>query len=229
MLVMTVPALAQTASDPASVPGSSSTPAKAIPPNSASTSASAAGETTRYVTSDRLVYMIESEGLKNHAEAWQKTNASKLLTGTPVGAMLETVASQLIDQLFVGDATKKVTGAEIVSLFKHVAQNGWVFAINTVDKGPRPYRITLVLKRATEKSMRPVTSRLLGAAMGDIRPRIVKKDARTIVARSAFTPFRALRERRQVPSPRRQPRRPPPRPRRPPPRTGSGGPSRKTW
>jgi hypothetical protein len=157
----------------------SDAPAQTAAPASAD---SAAESLAKYVTNDRLVLLVENYGLNNYAEAWQKTNAFKLLTGTPLGPMMEAVGAQFIDQMLAKITPRKVTGSEVVALVKHVAQNGWLLAINSVDKGSKPYRITLVLKGATSKSVRPVTSRFLGLVMGDIKPRLVKKENRTIIA-----------------------------------------------
>lgn len=150
--------------------------------NTSAPAASAAESLAKYVTNDRLVLLVENYGLNNYSEAWQKTNAYKLLTGTPLGPMMEVVGAQFIDQMLAKITPRKVTGSEVVALIKHVAQNGWLIAIHSVDKGSKPYRVTLVLKGATSKGLRPVTSRFLGLAMGDIKPRLVKKENRTIIA-----------------------------------------------
>jgi len=136
----------------------------------------------RVVAREKLVFLLENLGLNSQSDSWRKTITYKLLTETHIGSMLELVCTQFLDQLLATDANRKVTGAEIVSLIKHVAKNGWVLAINGVDKGSSPYSATVVFRGATSKALRPVTSRLLGAAMGDIRPRIVRRENRTIVA-----------------------------------------------
>lgn len=152
-------------------------------PAGTSAPASTAGDSlAKYVTNDRLVLLVENYGLNNYGEAWQKTNAYKLLTGTPLGPMMEVVGAQFIDQMLAKITPRKVTGSEVVALIKHVAQNGWLLAINSVEKGSKPYRVTLVFRGATSKGLRPVTSRFLGLAMGDIKPRLVKKESRTIIA-----------------------------------------------
>lgn len=151
-------------------------------PSTADASSKTQGARPSYVAAEKLVLLVDNVGLKNVKESWEQTGLFKLLTGTPVGAMLETVATQLFDQTIASEANRKATGAEIVSLVKHVALNGYTLAINATDKGPRPYRITLVLKDAATKSLRPVSSRVLGMAMGDIRPRLIRNENRSIVA-----------------------------------------------
>src|SRR5262249_5564477 len=80
-------------------------------------------------------------------------------------------------------------GADVVALVKHAARSGWVLAANAESKGadsaagPRfPFRVALVLRGASSKEMRPITSRVLGMLMGSgAQPRIERKEDRPMV------------------------------------------------
>src|SRR5439155_22096939 len=80
----------------------------------------------RFVPKENLVLYVEFAGVDQHPEAWKNTVACKMLTETPLGAMLEAVASQLLDKALTFVPDHKLSGGEIVTLTKHLFRAGWV-------------------------------------------------------------------------------------------------------
>ena len=89
----------------------------------------------RYVYRDNLVIYAGSEGLDAQAEAWQKTAAYKLLNETSLGAMLEDLTAQLGDQALALTPNRKLNGADVLAIIKHMAKSGFVLAVNAPEKG----------------------------------------------------------------------------------------------
>jgi hypothetical protein len=143
----------------------------------------------RYVPKENLIVYVEFAGLNAHNEAWKKTAACKMLYDTPLGGMLEEVSAQLLDKVLSIVPDKKVTGAEIVTLFKNAAQSGFVLGINANPKDPSdPIRGTFVLRGAANKPLRAISGRLMGWLMGtEAKPKIEFREGRPIV----FVPFAA--------------------------------------
>jgi hypothetical protein len=152
---------------------------------SAATAAQPAAKTetplARYVARDHLIFYVEFAGLDAHADAWKKTAAQRMLNDTPLGAMLEDVAGQLLEKALSASPNRKVSGAELVTLIKALGRNGWVLALNGTTKPTSPFVGTLVLRGAAAKDMKPITSRMLGMLMGDAKPRIDRKSGRVLV------------------------------------------------
>ena len=136
----------------------------------------------RFVPKENLVLYVEFAGVDSHPEAWKNTAACKMLNETPLGDMLEEVAGQLLDKVLTFFPTHKLSGSEIMALTKHAARSGWVLAINANPKGPDLSRGTFVLRGAAGKTMRPLTSRLMGMMMGsEVKPKVTPKDGRTLI------------------------------------------------
>ena len=137
----------------------------------------------RYVPKDNLIFYAEFTGLDAHAEAWKKTAAYKMLNQTPLGVMLEEVAAQLLDKGMGFLPNRKLSGTDMVKLVKSVARNGWVLGLNAIQKENNASHFTLMLRGASSKEMRKLTSGLLGMMMGaDAKPKIDRKAGRTLVA-----------------------------------------------
>ena len=60
--------------------------------------------------------------------------------------MLEEVAAQLLDRGLDSLPNRKLSGAEVVTLVKHMARKGWVLALNANQKGANPFVGTCVLR-----------------------------------------------------------------------------------
>ena len=135
----------------------------------------------RYVAKDHLLVYAESAGLDAHAESWRKTASYKMLNETPLGVMLEEVAGQLLDKAVALVPNRRLTGPEIVTLLKGAAKSGWVFALNLNPDGTQ-FKLTFVVRGATSKELKPISSRLMGWLMGtDAKYKIERKEARTMV------------------------------------------------
>jgi hypothetical protein len=134
------------------------------------------------VPRDHLIFYAEFSGVDAHADAWKKTAAQRMLNDTPLGAMLEDVAAQLLEKALSSAPNRKVSGAELVSLIKAAGHNGWVLALGAGQKSKNPFVGVLVIRGIASKEMRPLTSRLLGMMMGpDAKPKIERKSGRVLV------------------------------------------------
>lgn len=133
---------------------------------------------------DNLAFYVGFDGIEDHAAAWEKTAACRMLNQTPLGVMLEEVVAQLLEKPLEKLPNRKVS-VELVTLAKHMARKGWVLAINTTPKGPGPLVGTLVLRGASsakDKEIKSISSRLIGMLMGsDTKPRIDRKAGRVMV------------------------------------------------
>ena len=79
----------------------------------------------RYLPQQDLAAYLEFEGLDAHAAAWHRSAAYKLLSDTSLGALLEDIATQAIDQAQQsGHKDKRVAAADYLNLLKHGAPTG---------------------------------------------------------------------------------------------------------
>ena len=148
----------------------------------APTGAADARPLARYVPKENLVFYAEFAGLDAHADAWQKTAAYKMLNQTPLGVMLEEVGAQLLDKGMSFLPNRRLSGTDVVTLVKNTAKSGWVFGFNASLKGQNAMQFTLVLRGASSKEHRKLTSGLLGMMMGtSTKPKLDHKGGRTLV------------------------------------------------
>jgi hypothetical protein len=141
------------------------------------------------VPKENLVCYAEFAGLDARAEAWKKTAAYKMLNQTPLGVMLEEVSAQLLEKGMSVLPNRKLSGSDMVTLVKNLARNGWVFGFNASLKGNNPIHITLVMRNASNKDTRKLTSGLLGMMMGaDAKAKIDRKAGRPLVVVSTGQP-----------------------------------------
>lgn len=159
-------------------------------PAPAATSARSAGATAaaplaRYFPSENLNFYFEFAGLDAHAEAWNKTAASKMLTETPLGEMLSEVAAQLVDKLLSYAPGRKLNGPEMVTLFQYGLHHG--IAIGThlrpdgTDNPGDAVAVTLVIRGGASKEIRGLSSRLMGMAISNANARLEKRMGRNVV------------------------------------------------
>ncbi|HZW35191.1 MAG TPA: hypothetical protein VFF52_31000, partial [Isosphaeraceae bacterium] len=159
------------------------TPAPAQGGGASVRSASASGSPAlaRFIPKENLLIYFEFSGLDAHAASWHKTAAYRLLTETPLGTMLESVAGQLLDKALNFVPNRKLSGPEVVTLLKHLASSGWVIAAHARSTAADP-SIIMVFRGASHKEIRPLSSRILGSVMGsESRPRIERKEGRPLV------------------------------------------------
>ena len=126
----------------------------------------------RFVPKENLVVYFEFAGLDSHDAAWKNTASYKMLNETTLGEMLGAVSEQLLDKVVTFIPDHRLSGSEIVTLVKHSARSGWVFALNADPKAPRGYRGTFVLRGGASKENRLLTSRLMGWFMGASKPKV---------------------------------------------------------
>jgi hypothetical protein len=104
-----------------------------------------------------------------------------MLSDTPLGDMLEVVSGQLLDRVLTTFPNRRLSGPEIVKLAKGAAKSGWAVALHlgpqVADGG-----VTLVLRGAAGKELKPIASRLMGSWMGNAKYKTDRKDGdRTVV------------------------------------------------
>ncbi|MDR3637245.1 MAG: hypothetical protein P4L84_25800, partial [Isosphaeraceae bacterium] len=130
----------------------------------------------RYIPGDDLVAYAEFAGLDAHAEAWKKTAAYKMLNETTLGAMLEDVGTQLVDQTLAKAPGRKLTGGEVVTLVKRALHSGFAFGMNVKKGEEQPSSVVLVLRGAARKDIRaPVSKTLLSFGGKSGKPKLAGK------------------------------------------------------
>jgi hypothetical protein len=142
----------------------------------------------RFVPGEKLILLAESEGLDAHADAWAKTAAYKLLNDTSLGTMLEAVGGQLVDWALANVPNRKFSGADVVAAAKHVAHKGFAFGLTAPSAGGAKPGFVVVFRGATAREFRLPFARLLGTAMGDSKPKLQSKGARSVVTVPGATP-----------------------------------------
>ena len=121
-----------------------------------------ASSLARYLPKGEVYFSLEFDGLDAHADAWKKTAAYKILNETPTGAMLETVAIQLLDRLPApaGEAGKR--GAGLMAVAKHMARSGFLLAEFPDEHRPGQSTELIVLRDAfKDKEVRAIVARML--------------------------------------------------------------------
>jgi hypothetical protein len=137
----------------------------------------------RYAPGERLHLYAEIIGLDAHAEAWKKTAASKMLNETTLGAMLEDLAAQLAERLLSKNPNpSRLTGGDLVTIAKHVARHGALFALYGNDKNPDDGNVVVVFRSGATKEMRAAFARFLFSfAKSEGRARQIVQRDRTLV------------------------------------------------
>jgi hypothetical protein len=138
----------------------------------------------RYVARDGLVLYMGCDGLDAHTDAWKKTAACRMLNDTSLGAMLEDMTTQLADRALASSPNRKLSGADVLAIIKHIAKHGFVFAVNLIKpEGDGSADVgVLVFKGAAAREVRTPFSRWIGTMMGEAKPQLVKKGSRSIVS-----------------------------------------------
>jgi len=138
----------------------------------------------RYVPRQDLLFYLEFDGVDAHATAWRASAAYKLLNDTKLGALLEDLASQGIElaQQSVPPA-KRIKGVEVVALLKHLARQGFVFAV--AGENPDDARLIVVLRRGDRPEIRRLLAMIssVSPAREGNRPTAlapIRKGARTL-------------------------------------------------
>ncbi|MHC5542091.1 hypothetical protein ACYOEI_28045, partial [Singulisphaera rosea] len=119
----------------------------------------------RYIPGENLVLYLEFSGLASHEESWKKTAAFRLLNETTLGAMLEDLGAQVFDMNKGDGANRKVTGADVVKMLKHLAYNGFVYTSFVPSKQSGKPVSALVIRSAARKDARALFSRVMLSRM----------------------------------------------------------------
>jgi len=165
---------------PAGVASGQTAPALAA--DASATAPAAARPLGDYAARERLMMYVEFDGLDAHEDAWHRTAAYRMLNDTPLGGMLEEVASPLFERVAVWLPNRKLNGAEAVAVAKHVARKGFALAYHADPSAPSGVRGVLVLRGAVTKETKPLFGRLVGSFMGAAsKPRIERKSGRPVV------------------------------------------------
>jgi hypothetical protein len=120
----------------------------------------------RYFPSKDLVAYVEFDGIDAHAGAWKKTAAARIFEETATGAMMEKVASQILEALLPPGQEGLPTAREVAEVAEQLARSGFAFAINRKPDDPsaKPSCVGLVLRGAGRGPLLPALKRALGAA-----------------------------------------------------------------
>jgi len=126
-----------------------------------------------YVPGEGILFYAEFAGLDAHADAWKRSSAYKILNETPTGAMLEEVVAQLLTQTTLKTMKAKITGAEAVTLIKHVARQGMVVSAFGKENSAQEQPGVIVLRGVFKnKETRPIIARLI---VSDVDPKVKPK------------------------------------------------------
>ncbi len=135
-----------------------------------------------YVPREDLLLYLEFKGLEAQAAAWQKTAASRLLSETKLGALLEDMAIQAIE-VYQETVPSKVRfkGVDAVDVLKRIARHG--FAIAVSGKPPEKSRYVVILRKGDQPELKTVLAalgeRLHGEVEGKGEPGAPGKAGRT--------------------------------------------------
>ena len=102
----------------------------------------------RYFPKRDLIAYVEYDGIDAHAEAWKKTAASRVFNETPAGAMLASVASQMLAAALPPGREALPTPEELAAILDQWTRSGFAFAINRKSDQPsaKPSCIGLVIR-----------------------------------------------------------------------------------
>ncbi len=153
--------------------------------DSSQSAPTAATPLAKYFPRDGLIIYVEFSGLDAHADAWTKTAASKILTETPTGEMLEAVGSQLLDKGLSFLPGHKLSGADLMALMEHAVKHGFAMGIvrdpSAAPGSPGFASGTIVIRGAAGKEARGLWSRAMGALMTGGKPQLDSRKGRTLV------------------------------------------------
>ena len=119
----------------------------------------------RYVPGEGLIVLLDHEGLEAQPAAWKGTAASKMLNDTPLGAMLEDIAAQVVDRGLQSMPGAPVNGKEVVALLSHMASKGFAIGVCGSFNPPQPKAAVVVVRDADQNEVsKRIMKRLEGAA-----------------------------------------------------------------
>ena len=103
----------------------------------------------RCVPKDNLVALVEFDGLDAHQAAWKASAAYKLLNETSLGALLEDLATQLLNKALASRPASppKPSAEQLIGAFKFLARKGMV--VGVYGKSPEPPNVVIAVRGAT--------------------------------------------------------------------------------
>jgi prepilin-type processing-associated H-X9-DG protein len=143
---------------------------------------SRAAPLARYVPREDLFFLLEFDGLDAHADAWHRSSAFKLLTGTKLGALLEDLAAQGIEQFQAASPPeKRLKPATIIDPIKYILKHG--FVVGLCRKAPGKPKLVIVVRQGDRPDVRRLLQPLIGPALSADKPPAsgVRKAGRTMV------------------------------------------------
>lgn len=102
----------------------------------------------RYIPSEGLIVLIDHEGLEAQPDAWKGTAASKMLNNTPLGAMLEDIAAQVVDHGLQSIPGVPFNGKEVIALLAHMTSKGFAIGFCGSFAPPQPKAAVMVIRDA---------------------------------------------------------------------------------
>ncbi len=152
--------------------------AQTAAPAAAAAAAGPAAPLSAYVPGEQVSLYWEFQGTEAHAAAWQKTSAYKILNETPTGAMLEDVVGQLLSQTTVKTSKLRISGAEAVTLGKHLLKHGFLVA----GFGAQDSFVVVMRGVIKNKDTKAVAARLVSSRLDPkVKPKITDVDGHKIV------------------------------------------------
>ena len=113
-----------------------------------------------------------------------------MLNETPLGVMLEDLGTQLADQALALRPARKLSGAEVVTIVKHMARSGFALGVSHGPKKPDDTVAMMVIRGAARREDRGTFGRLIGSfAAATGKPQLVKLGGeRSVVIMPSSTP-----------------------------------------
>jgi prepilin-type processing-associated H-X9-DG protein len=140
----------------------------------------------RYIPQQDLVLYLEFEGLDAHAAAWNKSAAYKVLNETPLGALLDDIAGQVVEMAQQSvPPNERVAHADYLTVLKQGAHRG--LAIGVFGKAPERTRVVLAIRNGNQPEFVKLLERATTNQADQVgaRPVRVQKNGRAIHALGA--------------------------------------------
>ncbi len=109
-----------------------------------------------------------------------------MLGTTPLGAMLEDLGAQVFDKVINRAGTSKTTGAQVVTVARHVLHSGFLFAA-TGGADPKDASALLVIRSAARRDVGGTFARLL-LSLGGKYQAVPRGGGRQVVVMSGASP-----------------------------------------
>ncbi len=131
----------------------------------------------RYFPAEDLVVYGEFDGIDAHGDAWKKTATYKIMTETRTGAMLESLAGQILDAVMssVPKGEKGPSAEDVKVLARHLVRSGFAFGVNRHPGQPKPFSVGLVVRGAGRADVRAAFSKQIDALGSGMKTEAVTK------------------------------------------------------